>query len=96
MPRKQLDLPQPNPLPPLTTPTLLLPLLPIQDEQYSSLVPRKQLDLARRVKEKHSYVARDFDAQVRTSDQPAIRQAIALGRGSAQLYIDLAHHLSSS
>lgn len=39
-------------------------------------MPRKQLDLARRVKEKHSYVARDFDAQVRTSDQPANRQAI--------------------
>lgn len=35
-----------------------------QDEQYSSLVPRKQLEVARRVKEKHAYVARDFDEQV--------------------------------
>jgi actin-related protein len=40
-------------------------LLSRKNEVFSTLVPRKQLEAARRLKERHCYVALDFDKEVR-------------------------------
>lgn len=44
-------------------------LLSCHNETYSSMVPRRRLDLARKVKEMHSYVAKDFEHQVESTHQ---------------------------
>ena len=40
-------------------------LLSCQNETYSSMIPRRRLDLARQIKERHAYVAKDFEQQVK-------------------------------